>query len=65
MRALFSKSWVKAGLILMALPPLLAHATETHSEYDEAAGTLIGISLDPSRGFGEGTAAALELSPHL
>ena len=65
MRALFSKSWLKTALILMGLPPALAHATETNPVYDEAAGTVIGISLDPSHGFGEGAAAALELSPHL
>lgn len=65
MRALFSKSLLKASLILMGLPPTLAHATETNPLYDEAAGTVIGISLDPSRGFGEGAATALQLSPHL
>lgn len=65
MRALFSKIWLKMAMILMALPPALAHGTETHTTSDEAAGTLIGISIDPSRGFGEGTVAALEMSPHL
>jgi len=65
MRTLFSKSLLKASLILMGLPPALAHAAETHHVYDMAADTLLGISLDPSRGFGEGTAAALEMSPGL
>lgn len=65
MRALFSKSWLKASLILMGLPPALAHATETHHTGDVSTNALVRISLNPSPAIGEGTLEALEVSPNL
>ena len=62
MRAFLARTWVKVGLVLMALPPALAEAHTDGGVADDVAETVLGISRDPSHGIEEGFVAALQIS---
>ena len=63
MKNLFTKLWVKVGLILMALPPALAHAEGGGGLIPEDSDRLVRIS--GQQGFEQGAKSFMNLSPFL